>query len=357
VSTGNIAAEGWPFLLGPPTVRGVLRAEPEDFRVDEIPLITPSGEGNHLWLEVEKRGANTSWVAAQLARAAGISARDVGFAGMKDRRAVTRQWFSVALQEAENVEFTDWRISGVRILRGVRHDRKLRRGALRGNRFEIRLRALSGGPDGAVDRLPERVEYLRQTGVPNYFGPQRFGRGGANLTRGLAWLQRGGRIKRSERSLFLSAVRSGLFNRVLGERVRRGDWNRLLDGEVAMLDGSHSSFECRLPDADLERRCAEFDLHPSGPLPGRPGRALQAAFEAGEVESQALAGCGEVVAALANAGVEADRRSLRVRPQGLEAELGDGELRLAFQLPAGAYATALLRELVLTGPDTISTDA
>jgi tRNA pseudouridine13 synthase len=340
----------WPHFLGDPDLRGRLRVEPEDFRVEELPLVAPSGQGNHLWLEIEKRNANTAWVAGQLARAAGVREREVGYAGLKDRHAVTTQWFSIGLQEAADDDHLNWRIPDVRILRAARHDRKLRRGALRGNCFRIRVREL----EGAVDSVADRVQRLVERGLPNYFGPQRFGRGGANVARGLSWLRQGGRIRRAERSLLLSAVRSALFNQVLAERVRRDLWDRLVDGDVASLDGSRSTFVCRLPDRELESRCAAFDLHPTGPLPGRPGRASVAERQAEDMEAAALAPFEEVVDLLAGAGVEADRRALRIRAGDLAVHVDGRDLQLEFSLPAGAYATAVLRELVLTGPDTIS---
>jgi tRNA pseudouridine13 synthase len=353
MTVAPLPAGGWPRVLGEPGLRGRLRVEPEDFRVEELPLVTPSGKGNHLWLEIEKRNANTAWVAGQLARAAGVRERDVGYAGLKDRHAVTTQWFSIGLQEAADDDHSNWRIPDVRILGAARHDRKLRRGALRGNRFRIRVCEL----EGDVESLVGRVQRLDRRGFPNYFGPQRFGRAGANVARGLSWLRQGGRVRRSERSLFISAVRSALFNQLLAERVRRDLWDRLVDGDVVSLDGSRSTFVCSLPDAELEGRCADFDLHPSGPLPGRPGRARVAERQAAGLEAAALAPYDDVVDLLARAGVEADRRPLRVRAVGLEARLDGGDLRLEFSLPAGAYATAVMRELVLTGPDTISSGA
>jgi len=327
---------------------------PEDFQVWEIPLVEPAGSGSHLWLEVRKREANTSWVAGQLAAAAGAALRDVGFAGMKDRHAVTTQWFSIGLQEARNDDWRSWSIPGVSILQGRRHDRKLRRGALRGNRFRLRLRDLQGemGP------LEERLESIRSSGVPNYFGPQRFGRGGANLPRAVHWLESRRRISRNQRSLHLSVVRSYLFNQVLATRVTLGSWNRLVDGDLAMLDGSRSTFSCRLPDPELERRCAGFDIHPTGPLPGRGGKRGSSALsgEAAALEQAVLQPMDGLLKGLEAAGVEADRRSLRVLPSGLDRQWEDACLTLEFSLPPGAYATSVLRELVSAEPDTISED-
>ena len=338
------------WALGRPTASGRLRSEPTDFRVSEIPLVEPSGQGNHLWLDVEKTGANTDWVAAQLARAAGVPRRDVGYAGLKDRNAVTRQWFSVGLQEAQRDDWRDWSIEGVTLRAGVRHERKLQRGALRGNRFHLVVRDLDGDRSG----LEARLQAIAARGAPNYFGPQRFGHGGRNVERAVHWLEHGGRIRKPTRGIYLSALRSLLFNRVLSARVADGSWNRLLDGEVVQLDGRRALFDCALPDPTLERRCAEFDIHPTGPLPGRGGMRPQRA--AGAFEEHILQADRRLVEALERAGLDAARRSLRLRAAGLEWRFADDRLELAFELPAGAYATSLLRELVSTTEDATSTE-
>jgi tRNA pseudouridine13 synthase len=350
----NGKTPAWQWYLGEPESSGQLRTTPEDFQVWELPLIEPQGTGAHLWLEIRKRGANTQWVAGQLAAAAGVPLRDIGFAGMKDRHAVTTQWFSVGLQEAARVDWTAWDIPDVAFLQARLHSRKLQRGALKGNRFLIVLRKLRGDP---VD-LEERLNTLAESGAPNYFGPQRFGRDGANVERAVRWLEAGGRIKRSQRSLYLSVARSYLFNLLLSERVRLGNWNRLVDGDLAMLAGSRSTFACSLPDTELERRCAEFDIHPTGPLPGRDSRRGNggAAREAAVVEEAALGPHAALVESLQRAGVDADRRSLRVLPANLVWQLDHASLTLEFELPPGSYATSVLRELVLTDPATISED-
>ncbi len=333
----------WERSLDEPAISGAIRLRPDDFIVREIPLIDPDGEGAHLWLEVEKRNANSNWVAGQIASAAGVHAREVGFAGMKDRNGVTSQWFSVSMQEASDSNWRNWEIPDATILQASRHGRKLRRGALRGNRFRIVVRKMRGDPG----QLDERLKQVAAGGVPNYFGPQRFGFGGRNVERGARWLYRGGRLARNKKSIYISAVRSFLFNQVLSSRVEQRNWNRITDGEVAQLDGSHSLFPCNIPDENLVRRCEEFDIHPTGPLPGKGG--LQAENEAATLESTALIGHESLIIALANAGVEAGRRSLRLLPGGMKWEIGDEHVVLEFDLPPGGYATAVLRELVSTG--------
>jgi tRNA pseudouridine13 synthase len=334
------------WALDRPAASGSLRSVPSDFQVTEIPLVEPSGHGNHLWLEVEKIGQNTEWVAAQLAQAAGAPRRDVGFAGLKDRNAITRQWFSIGLQEAERDDWRDWDIEGVTLLAAHRHERKLQRGALRGNRFRLVVRGLTG----AADELSDRLQAVAAQGVPNYFGPQRFGHGGRNVERAMHWLEHGGRLRRATRGIYLSALRSLSFNRVLSARVTDGSWQRLLDGEIAQLDGSRALFDCRLPDPVLKRRCAEFDIHPTGPLPGRGGK--QPTRAAAEYEQRVLAADRALTEAVERAGVEAARRSLRLRPAGFAWNRDGDVLELAFELPPGAYATSVVRELVSTTEDT-----
>jgi tRNA pseudouridine13 synthase len=340
VNSVSFALPGWQRCLGDPEVNGEIRLQLEDFRVQEMSLIDPSGEGVHLWLEVEKRGANTNWVAEQLAAASGAAMREVGFAGMKDRHGVTSQWFSVSLQEARNSDWETWDIPDVSILQAHRHARKLKRGALKGNRFRIVVRNLQG--DKA--NLEQRLAALKSRGAPNYFGPQRFGFNGNNIERGVRWLEQGGKLPRNKRSIYISAVRSFLFNHILSQRIADESWDRILDGEIAMLNGSHSLFVCAMPDPELSQRCAEFDIHPTGPLPGAGGMLPQR--QVAELEQTSIEAYAAVVESLKRAGLKADRRALRVLPGNLEWELEDEVLMLAFDLPAGAYATSILRELV-----------
>lgn len=326
-----------------PPLHGTLRTVPEDFVVEEIASVEPEGEGEHLWLQIRKRGQNTAFVARELARLAGIHPREVGYAGLKDRHAVTTQWFSLPDPRRQ----IDWRpgplLDGVELLQVRRHTRKLRRGTLAGNRFRIRLRAWQGDVD-AAQALCARIV---AAGVPNYFGEQRFGRAGGNLERAADLFRRSYRPQgRNERGLLLSAARSLLFNEVLAERVRRGDWNRILPGEAVLLDGSGSFFLVEGTDevAEAEARRARGDCHPSGPLWGR-GR-LPSRGEAGELEQRIAANHPLFCEGLEHAGLKQERRSLRLLPQALALDLEGGDPVLSFELPPGSYATVLLRELV-----------
>jgi tRNA pseudouridine13 synthase len=322
---------------------GRIRVEPEDFVVEELLGFEPDGTGAHGLLAVEKRGANTGWVAAQLSRHAGVPVREVGFSGHKDRQAVTRQSFTVPLPVDFDVErCRDWRGEGYVVTTATRHRRKLRPGSHWANRFELRIRDLRG------ERLAieAALKGIAVAGVPNYFGPQRFGRDGANLQRAFAWAQGGdGPRERSQRGFVLSAARSWLFNEVLAERVRRGTWNRLLPGEAAILDGRRSFFHAAEIDAPLERRCAEMDLHPSGPLAGRGD--VPATDRALEVERAALAAHGPLIELLLRERLEHERRSLRLPVREFDWTFEHEEvLVLRFTLLRGTFATAVLHELL-----------
>ena len=329
-----------PRAGGPLAVSGCLREAPSDFRVEERLGFEPDGGAAHQLLRVEKTDANTLFVARALARAAGLRPADVGFAGLKDRRAVALQWFSVPARRTIG-EWDGLSGPGFRVREAHAHSRKLRRGALAGNRFVLVARRLQGD----LSALAPALERVASRGVPAYFGSQRFGREGGNLDAVAAWAS-GGVLPRDreQRAFVLSAARALLFNAVLAERVRRGDWDRLLAGERVNLDGSGSVFHADEVDAALRDRCAAMDVHPTGPLVGRGG--LSASGEAAEVEARSLAPFAAVEEALSAAGVEASRRALRTPVRALDWALEDDVLTLAFELGRGAYATSVMREIL-----------
>lgn len=337
-------AEAWsalPYAHGGACGTGRLRALDEDFQVDEDLGFEADGEGEHVLLHIRKRAMNTEQVARVIAKLAGVPAQDVGFAGMKDRNAVTTQWFSVGLAGREEPDWSAMNDDRLEVLSAARHGRKLRRGALQGNRFVLRIREL----EGDRECIEQRLKAIAAQGVPNYFGAQRFGREGGNLARAEAMLVGGRRERdRHKRGLYLSAGRSWLFNRVLAARVADGSWNTLLPGEVACLAGSNSVFDTEVDDAGLAARLAAFDIHPSGPMWGR-GR-LRSRDRALEVETAALADWADWRNGLEHVGLDQDRRPLRLVPGGLGWEWVDADLVLSFSLPSGAYATTMLREVV-----------
>ncbi len=329
-----------PAALPPviPTAR--IRADNADFRVEEIASWTPDGEGEHDVLWVGKTGANTRWVADELARFAGCRERDVSYAGLKDRHAITRQWFSVH-RPGREIDWSGFEHDDIRILEQHAHRRKIRIGTLAGNRFVIVLR--DAPCDASV--LQAHIEQIRSRGFPNYFGAQRFGRDGNNL-RLAAALASGRRLKRNQRGFAISAARAGIFNRVLAQRVARGDWWQPVAGDAVMLANSHSFFAVAdvSEAAELAPRAQALDLHPSGPLWGRGELATSgdiAAMERAVAES-----LPELAAAADVGGADQQRRALRCVVPALSAAVEDDRVTLSFELPAGSFATALLNELV-----------
>lgn len=326
-----------------PPVGGRVGPEPEDFRVEEVPAYAASGKGEHQYVLAKKRLLTTQELAKRLARAAGVQERDVGYAGMKDKYAVTTQWLSVCTKTALSKEMELG--PGVEILEVTRHDNKLRTGHLLGNRFTI---TLVGVHEDALTRARAIVDRLRVDGLPNYFGAQRFGHGGRNLAEALGWLLRGGRGRgRFEQKLFPSVVQSELFNRYLTARLALGA-RQLIAGEVVRLEGAGAMF--RVEDVATEQpRLEKRDVHLTGPMLGPKLRP--AAAEALALEQRLTAELGLTEEMLGTLGREAPgvRRDLFAPLADLTLEaasaLGAPALTLSFTLPSGGYATEVLRQL------------
>ena len=346
MSVVRAALPDWAHAFGPALFTARIRERPSDFQVVEELGFELSDSGEHDYLWIEKTSQNTDWVARQLARHAGVRAADVGYSGMKDRHALTRQWFSVPGREG--CDWSAFAVDGVRILERRRHQRKLRRGANAGNAFRIALRTTE--LDAAREPVAERLADIAGRGVPNYFGPQRFGHGGGNLDLARR-LFAGARLRRDKRSIAISAARSFLFNEILSARVRDGSWERILSGERVNLDGSGSVFRAAAVDEELERRAREMDIHPTGTLWGLRDEESRSDISAGAVaalERNATEDSADLRTGLENLGAKAAHRPLRVRVADLSWDIEDGALWLEFRLPSGAFATAVLREIVTT---------
>jgi len=334
------AALAPPRAHGELPARGRLRVEPEDFLVEEELGFAPAGSGAHVLLKVRKVNANTQWVARELARLAGCRPAEVGYAGLKDRRAVAVQWYSLPRPRGA-IDWHALRAADFEVLEAHAHTRKLPRGALAGNRFSIRIRVPEGDGAELAARLAPRLTAIRQRGVPNYFGTQRFGRGAGNLrTPGTSV----DRLPQQARAFALSAARSLIFNALLAARVSNGTWERLQVGDLANLEGRGSVFRVATPDTELTARCRRLEIHPSGPLWGEGSPASAAAVL--ELEETIAARYPQAAAACVAAGMAQERRSLRLAIHELRCESEPQAVQLHFRLARGGFATSVLAELI-----------
>lgn len=345
---GEVGMTDWDMTLprayGDACGVAAFKVEPKDFQVEEVLPFEPCGEGEHLFLWVEKIGQNTQWVVRILARIAGIPPSAVGYAGLKDRQGATRQWFSLQLPGKGRADHLDWSDcgDGITVLTTEWHNRKLRRGALLGNRFVIRLRNVVG--DSA--QIDARLQWLGSQGVPNYFGLQRFGFNGGNLDKAAALFGGKLRLKREQKSIMLSAARSWLFNQVLARRVREQTWCHLLEGDVLTFSDNHSLILPARRDVTVVARFAKGDLSNTGPLWGRGDRLSVDAV--GQWEAELAERWPVFCQGLERAEMHQERRSLRVIPEALCWQWEDDVLHLSFNLSKGAYATAVLNEVFET---------
>ncbi|QYJ76391.1 tRNA pseudouridine(13) synthase TruD [Shewanella sp. FJAT-52076] len=325
------------YLYGKPAVSADIRTHNSDFQVKEILPFLPEGEGEHHLLHIRKDGLNTAQVAEMISKFAKVHPKEVTFAGQKDKNAITEQWFGVRIPGKETPDWAAMSNEQMQVLSFARHGKKLRTGALSGNRFTLVLRNVSD-PEALVARL----EQVRSGGVPNYFGEQRFGHDGGNLVKARQMFE-GRKVKdRNKRSLYLSAVRSELFNQVASARLARFG-AAPIEGDCVMLSGSRSFFTAESWDDTLSKRLAEQDIQLSAPLWGR-GEML-ARGEAGEFESEVLAPYALERDGLEKEGLTQERRALLLRPEQLSFKVDGDTLTLDFCLPAGAFATSVLREL------------
>lgn len=325
-----------PRAFGAALSPGVLRSQPDDFIVEEDLGFSPAGTGQHVLLKVRKRDANTQWVARELAKVCRCRPTDVGFAGLKDRRAVAVQWFTVPKSAQSLAGWLSVRTSEFEVLEAHAHTRKLPRGALAGNRFIIRVREAS-----VTDQdIANRVESIRCRGVPNYFGPQRFGREGSNLLRIPAGLKA---LRPAERGFVLSAARSLIFNAVLAERVGDGSWEQLEVGDIANLDARGSVFVVDQVDDTLRERAQRLDIHPTGPMWGR-GQSLSQG-PVSDRERKTAERLAPAAALVEEAEMAQERRSLRLAVRDLEWARDADAVVLRFRLARGSFATTVLREI------------
>ena len=326
------------YLKTAPKQTALLKAECADFVVKENLGYSMAGEGEFVAVRVRKTNANTLFVGEKLAQFAEISARNMSYAGLKDRRAVTEQWFSLQMPGKTTPDFGDFQLEGIEILEVTRHNRKIRTGSLDGNYFDILLRNAIENDD-----LKVRLENLSKFGFPNYFTEQRFGRDGHNLTQALRWAKGEIQVKdRKKRSFYLSAARSEVFNLVVSERLKQGVANRVLPNDIVQLSGSHSWFVAdEKEDLNvLQLRLEQGDLQLTAPLIG------ETAQPACSLENDIVQQHQDIVNLMKQERLKPARRPLLMKPKDFNWQFEETGLRLKFYLPAGSYATALVRELV-----------
>jgi tRNA pseudouridine13 synthase len=323
-----------------PLARALFKQSPEDFVVTEDLGFDLDAEeqGEHHWLQVKKRGANTEFVARQLAKHAEVAIKQVSYSGIKDRHAVTTQWFSVQLPATRVIDWEALHSDEFEILDARKQGRKLRRGTHKRNFFEICLRSCSNR-----EALDAALEQVKARGVPHYYGPQRFGHNGSNMERAQAMFA-GKRVRdRNLRSLLLSSARSYIFNHYLSRRLIELPDTPALPGDVMLLSGTNSYFTVDAVDEALLSRIQDRDIVVSGPLWGR-GES-PAAEAASALERRLQSDFSELCNGLEQAGLKQERRAMFLFPEHLEWSWQDDNCVLKMALPAGAYATSVLREV------------
>jgi len=327
------------YLYGKPKSTGLLRLHKSDFKVFEKIPFQPFGEGEHLFIHIRKTGANTAFVAKQLAQYFAVKESLVSYAGLKDRFAVTEQWFGVHVPGKQSYDLSDLNIEGVEVLSFKRHNKKLRIGGLDGNRFEITLREVTN-----VDELVRRWHVISNYGVPNYFGEQRFGINGGNIEKALS-LFSGGKVKdKKKRGMYLSAARSLIFNEIISARVAQEKFDSLMTGDVLMLSGTQSVFLADVIDESLSTRLAEHDLDITAPMWG--AGELMTTGEARDFEQTIADQQQAFCQGLPRFGLKQERRRIRLNIKDTNINVENNVVTLSFFLPAGAYATTIMRELI-----------
>ncbi|MDO4430704.1 MAG: tRNA pseudouridine(13) synthase TruD [Lonepinella koalarum] len=327
------------YLQTPPKQTALLKAEFADFIVKEYLGYEMSGDGEFVAVKVRKTNANTLFVGEKLAQFCGVSARNMGYAGLKDRHAITEQWFCIQLPGKPTPDFSQFNVEGVDILDVTRHHRKIRTGSLEGNFFDILLRNVA-----ETDELKVRLKNLENYGFPNYFTEQRFGRDGHNLTEAMRWAKGEIQVRdRKKRSFYLSAARSEIFNLVVSERIKMGLVGQILPNDIVQLAGSQSWFSVNETQdlSHLQERLEKRDIFLTAPLIGEKNHLACA------LENEIMARHSELQHLIKQERMNAARRPLLMFPQQFEWYFETEGLRLKFYLPAGSYATALVREVVL----------
>ncbi|VAW81187.1 tRNA pseudouridine(13) synthase [hydrothermal vent metagenome] len=328
---------------------GLIKQQAEDFEVNEVLVYEPVGEGEHAFVYVRKIGETTLVVAKKIAELAEVKIRQVSYAGLKDKHALTRQWFSVHLPGKPSPDWSLLNSESLWVEQSTRHDRKLRQGQIKTNNFKVIIKSLAY-TSSSLDDFIQRVLLV---GVPNYFTEQRFGIEANNLKNALLLLQattsdavKPKRKKYSQqRGLYISAARSLLFNQVLSARVQHDSWNKAIDGDLFIKSGRHGMFSVDAIDQDIIDRLQTLQISPTGPLYGIKSMNVQG--QAACIENNAMSDYSQYQLLLTQQKIKADRRALRLVVDDLRVtELSSDSVQFSFNLPSGCYATAVLREFI-----------
>lgn len=333
---------GWAYAYGKPTLIGSIKTVPEDFQVTENLAVEPSGEGEHIWLQITKQRQNTDTVAKALARHTNVAYRDVGYSGLKDFNAITQQWFSIYRPKGQAIDWDAFKFSGVTINQITRHNRKIKRGTHQSNYFKILVREIVGD----LTEFNDRVIKIIESGVPNYFGEQRFGRNLNNMRQAYALLVKGQRFKdRNLKSILYSASRSWLFNMVVSERVKMKNWDSFYDNEPANLNGSNSVFNAENVQTELAR-LSSLDIHPTAPMWGKYSQDKVARYiDLHQFELSVMEPFKDLCAGLEKEKLSYQRRPVRMQVDQFSYEQQGGDVVIRFNLLKGQFATSVLREL------------
>jgi len=322
---------------------GVIRTNPEDFKVTEINDIELSGAGEHLWLYIQKKGCNTDWVANQLSNVCQVPRRQVGYAGLKDRHAVTQQWFSVQLSKVTDIKKIESALPDeVTILKSNKHSRKIKTGQLEANQFEIVVRDIKGDKE----QIENNINKVIKNGVPNYFGPQRFGHDMGNIQKAQDWFSGTYKAKtKNLKSLLISTSRSHIFNTIVAQRIKNNTWYTPIQGDILQLNKSHSWFHSSdATPVEITKRLNEFDVHLTAAMYGEDD--VQSRDECEILETNIASKFPIYQTGFEKYRLKQDRRAMRICPIDLTYEWIDEYLKLTFQLTPGAYATGILREII-----------
>ncbi len=328
------------YLYGKPQAKAKLKAVPEHFIVREVLGYDFTGTGEHLMVKIRKSGENTTFVANELARYCGVKSRDVSWAGLKDRHAVTEQWLSIHLPKGDDPDFSafEQQYPHIQILAVTRHHKKLRPGELASNEFDIILSEVTD-----VAAVETRLQQIVRYGVPNYFGAQRFGREGNNLTEARRWGRDNVRTRnQNQRSMYLSAARSWMFNQIVSARIQQGSFATLLSGDL-VRSGDETIVVSADNRARLEAGTAEQTLFITAALAG--DNALPTQDAALALEQPVLDAEPDLMALIRGNRMRHERRDILLLPESLQYECMDNEIKISFSLSSGCFATSVIREL------------